>query len=52
MCILHNVCLMRGDERHMEINEETINSIENNVENVRDTTHAEGQYSILLHNIF
>jgi hypothetical protein len=43
-CVLHNVCLIRGDELEIKINEETINNIENYAENIRDAARVEGQY--------
>lgn len=40
-CVLHNVCLMRGDELEIEINENEVINEEANVEHYHDAANTE-----------
>lgn len=39
-CILHNICLMRGDDLNFEINEEEVIDVAHNAENVNNVARA------------
>lgn len=51
-CVLHNVCIMKGDEFNEEINKEMFDCMEDNPENVCGAAHVEGQHSILFQIIY